>query len=98
MARSTPDIPKEIPEEASPPDPVTPTPEQLEEGEFVKHVPLEFFGARVISKEDWASIGIDQGTVEWNHLNQFKLPKSMFSSSALNYLINIDDGFEIVSK
>lgn len=64
---------------------------------FVKHNPMELFSARVISQADWESGGIyDQGGVEWNEHNDFRLPVEMFNAKALAYLRK-DDGFEIVS-
>ncbi len=66
--------------------------------QYVKHNPHQFFGARCITKEAWASIGIENETTEWNHTNGFCLPAHEFGKDALNYLLNIDDGFEIVSK
>ena len=68
-------------------------------GKLVKHHPMDLFSARVIRKEHWASIGIfDQEGVEWNESNHFRLPVEMFSDAAMNYLLNQDDGFEIVSS
>lgn len=73
-----------------------PSTEQLREGVFIKHLPHEFFGARRITENQWASIGIRGATVEWNEQNLWKLPKSMFTEEQLNYLLNVDDGFKIV--
>lgn len=65
--------------------------------EFVLHHPAPGFTVREISKEAWASIGINHETVEWNPQNRYRIPASEFSAKALNYLKG-DDGFEIVEE
>lgn len=45
-------------------------------------------GQRVISRQDWASHGIDADTVTWNSYNGWSLPHSMFSSDQLAILQN----------
>lgn len=75
---------------------IQPSPEDLKAEKFVQHFPHEGFGARRINREDWASIGIDQGSVEWNEANLFRLPTTLFSEAALKYLDKNDDGFKIV--
>lgn len=83
--------PKPAPKVAPKPDP--------EQKKFVKHNNIEFFSVRLIRKEQWESIGVnDQETVEWSAANQFKVPVDNLSRGALNYLLNIDDGFEIVTE
>ena len=66
-------------------------------GKMVKHLPHELFSARVITRENWESIGVyEQEGVEWNSSNGFQLPVEMFTDGALAYLTQRDDGFEIV--
>ncbi|AOE44829.1 hypothetical protein BI084_gp17 [Gordonia phage Terapin] len=77
----------------------TAAPEGLDtsSGKFVQHLPHNLFGARVISEDDWKSIGVyDQASVEWNEANGFRLPVEMFNDGALQYLTNRDDGFRVV--
>lgn len=66
------------------------------DGKFVEHIPQEGFGARVITKADWGTLGIEAETSEWNVFNRFKLPVEQFNEEQLNYLLEVDDGFELV--
>lgn len=64
---------------------------------FVRHYPAPGFTVRNISKEAWASIGVDRDSAEWNPSNRYRIPVSDFDAKALNYLKG-DDGFEIVEE
>lgn len=64
---------------------------------FVRHFPAPGFTVREISRDAWASIGVDHETVEWNPQNRYRIPASEFDAKALNYLQG-DDGFEIVEE
>jgi hypothetical protein len=54
--------------------------------------------AREISKEDWESIDIaDQDGVVWDWRNDWAVPVSKFSETALNYVKNVDaSGLKII--
>lgn len=45
-------------------------------------------GQRVISREDWASHGINADAVTWNHYNGWSVPHSVFSDDQLAILEN----------
>jgi hypothetical protein len=53
---------------------------------------------RLISEDDWKTIDIDdQGTVVWNWRNDWAVPVSEFSETALNYIKNVDaSGLKII--
>lgn len=63
--------------------------------EFVLWTPAPGFSVREITKEAWASVGVEHETTEWSALNRFRIPKDEFGPKALNILL-ADDGFEIV--
>jgi hypothetical protein len=54
--------------------------------------------AREISKEDWETIEItDQNGVVWDWRNDWAVPVSEFSETALNYVKNVDtSGLKII--
>lgn len=71
-------------------------PEHPNKGKFIEHIPQEGFGARVILKQDWRSLGVEGEDVEWNKFNHFRLPAEQFNEGQLRYLLEVDDGFELV--
>ena len=54
---------------------------------------------REISKSDWAKVGVnDQGAVEWNILNGYKISVSDLSEKAIDYCLRVDGRFSKVDE
>lgn len=52
---------------------------------------------RIMGPEEWRACGIDsKDYFEWNYLNKKQIPLSAFSDEQLQYLLRIDDRFEVV--
>lgn len=51
---------------------------------------------REIKRAQWARIGIDQNSTVWDKSNRHLIAKEFFCEEALNYLLNVDDGFRLV--
>jgi hypothetical protein len=73
--------------------------------EMGKHAPgpwIQYDGVgtlRVLTPEDWNDLGIKNGVrCEWNYLNHMRLPRSMFNDEMLQYLLNVDMRFSVVSE
>lgn len=53
------------------------------------------FGDRVISKADFASVGVEHEDVEWNRKNRYT---ATVSQAAAEYLLTEETGFEATAK
>ena len=52
---------------------------------------------RQISKSDWKKAGVeDQGDVEWNAINGYRISVNDLSEKAINYCLNVDGRFSKV--
>lgn len=51
---------------------------------------------RVMTPEDWASLGTEGPYCEWNYLNEKRLPRSIFTDEQLQYLLRQDGRFSLV--
>lgn len=51
---------------------------------------------RIMDKASWASAGVDsEKYVQWNYLNNKRVPRSEFSDDELQYLLRIDGRFTL---
>lgn len=104
--------PPEGTEEPTPPPVVAPTPvfnvveantpmsldqpDPLAQGPWIEY--LGIATVRILTPQDWSNQGIDSDLhVQWNYLNQKRLPKSIFSEAQLRYLLNADGRFREVT-
>lgn len=53
-------------------------------------------GVRRITRQDFASLGIENEAVEFNRINGYVLPATEFSAEALNYAEHVDPNLLIV--
>lgn len=54
---------------------------------------------REITKRDWQKIGVvDQGDVQWNLMNGYRIPVSNLSESAIDYCLRVDGRFSKVDE
>lgn len=52
---------------------------------------------RVMGPDEWAAAGVESDDYfEWNYLNDKRIPRESFSDQQLQYLLRIDDRFELV--
>lgn len=52
---------------------------------------------RVMGPEEWKACGVNsEDYFEWNYLNGKRIPRSAFSDEQLQYLLRVDDRFELV--
>lgn len=53
---------------------------------------------RVMTAVDWATVGVDDFTeyCEWNYFNKKRIPRTIFSDKALQYLLRQDGRFKLV--
>lgn len=52
---------------------------------------------RIMGPTEWKAAGVDSDDYfEWNYLNNKRIPRSAFSDEQLQYLLRIDDRFELV--
>ena len=50
-------------------------------------------------KRDWQKIGVvDQGDVQWNLMNGYRIPVSNLSESAIDYCLKVDGRFSKVDE
>lgn len=67
---------------------------ELPSGKFVKYVGSAT--RRVLTAEDWASIGAKSGKdVEWSFSNGFKVESEKFTKGQLEYLLKKDGNFQV---
>lgn len=52
-------------------------------------------GVRTITEADWKSIGIEDGTVEWNRENNYTVLVSELSDKARHHLLFVDGSFSL---
>lgn len=51
---------------------------------------------RIMTPEDWKSVGTEGPYCEWNYLNERRLPRSLFNDQQLQYLLRQDGRFSLV--
>lgn len=52
---------------------------------------------RIMGPAEWKAAGVDSNDYfEWNYLNHKRIPRSAFTDEQLQYLLRIDDRFELV--
>jgi hypothetical protein len=53
---------------------------------------------REVTTADFASLGIEQQTLNFNYFNQFKLPLEGINPKAVEYLVENEYGFSVVEE
>ena len=52
---------------------------------------------RIMGPDEWKAAGVDsEDYFEWNYFNKKRIPRSSFSDEQLQYLLRVDDRFELV--
>jgi len=73
-------------QEAKPADP---------KGQYIKYIGVGT--VRTMGPDEWKAAHVDsQDYFEWNYLNKKLIPRSVFSDEQLQYLLRVDDRFELV--
>jgi hypothetical protein len=69
-----------------------------ESGGFIKYIGVGT--VRQMTPADWERVGVDDFNrfIEWNGLNKMCVPRSIFTDKALQYLLNDDRRFIVVSE
>lgn len=84
-------------ETASTPFELNPTQAESKSGKFVKYVGPAL--VRIMDQAAWKAAHVESDKYfEWNYLNQKQIPMEAFSDAELQYLLRIDDRFELVQK
>lgn len=53
---------------------------------------------RIMGPDEWKAANVDSNDYcEWNYLNRMMIPRSSFTDAQLQYLLRIDDRFELVT-
>lgn len=81
-------------EEASAPMPLQPS-DPNAKGPWIQYNGIGT--VRIMDEEAWKQAGVASDKyAEWSYLNQKRLPRSMFTDEELQYLLRVDDRFELV--
>ncbi len=84
-------------EEASAPMQLDATHRTAADGKYVLYTGVAT--VRVMGPAEWAALHINSDQYfEWNYLNNRRIPVSSFTDEQLEYLLKVDDRFELVDS
>jgi hypothetical protein len=66
-------------------------------GQYIKYIGVATL--RVMGPKEWAAAGVNStASFEWNYLNKKRIPRSAFTDEQLQYLLRVDDRFQLVTE